>query len=85
MRKNILIPFFDEANDINYSKFIGFEEIKKSKSVCESKEALLKKLSLVIEGNHNFTFNEKERNELINNYVDDADGFNSERLKKIFS
>ncbi|MAD56970.1 MAG: hypothetical protein CMK44_00165 [Porticoccus sp.] len=85
MRKNILIPFFDEANDINYSNFIGFEEIKKSKSACESKEVLLKKLSLAIEGDHNFTLNEKERNKLINDYVGDADGLNSERLKKIFS
>ncbi len=83
-KKNLLIPFFDEASNANYLKFVGFEELRKSLQGCEKKEIFKNKLSEFIEKNKNYYVNEKERIKIMEKYIGQIDGLNSLKLKKIF-
>ncbi len=82
-KKNILVPYFDEALEETYSEFVGFKELKKTVCECASKEIFKEKIINFIENQMNFSLENKEREKLLKSYLGEIDGLNSERLKKI--
>ena len=82
--KNILIPCFDEAQNKDYSKFIGFKELHKSKVICNSKDDFQKKLSNFIQNKDDFLLNDIDKSILFKNYISEVDGKNEQRVKELF-
>lgn len=77
--KNILIPFFDEALDNKYSKYLGFKELINTNLVCKNPTLFMEKISNFIQQNANFKLEEPLKSKILNKYLGEIDGKNKQR------
>ena len=83
--KNLLMPFFDEAQKIEYSKYIAYKEIKDTEIFCKSEEEFINKISNTIESKKKYFLSDLEKLKLIRSCLGETDGKNFIRTKNFFS
>jgi len=82
-KKSTLIPFFDEALEKKYSKYLGFKELINTNLICKNPKILTEKISNFILKDEKYNLKEPFRTQILNKYLGEIDGKNKKRTENL--